>query len=477
MSPSAPAMILPVIMCGGSGTRLWPASRESMPKQFITLIGEHSTFQSAAQRVADRSIFLKPVVMANALSRFIVAEQLAEIGLEADIILEPTRRDSAATVAVAAAFAAKSHTDAVVLVLAADHVIREPEAFASACRSAAVAARKGYIMTLGFTPTHPSTSYGYIAKGGAIEGGPAFEVERFVEKPDAATAATYIEQGYLWNGGYFLFKHETMLAELARLAPGILEAGKAALDAATTDLDFIRLDAKAFDKAPKTSIDYAVIEKTKRAGVLPVSFFWSDIGNWDGVWKVSQGDADGNVVRGKAELLGTKDSLVHSDEVLTTVIGLSDVVVVATRDAVLVSSRQKAEAVKDLVEALRRKEHAEADEHLRIFRPWGWYQRLDIAQRFQVKRIMVKPGTQLSLQKHLHRAEHWVVVRGTAEATVDDRVILLHETESVYVPIGATHRLANPGRIPVELIEVQVGAYLGEDDIIRFEDAYGRAPQ
>jgi mannose-1-phosphate guanylyltransferase/mannose-6-phosphate isomerase len=413
--------------------------------------------------------------MANALSRFIVAEQLAEIGVEADIILEPMRRDSAATVAAATAYAAKTYPEAVVLIMAADHVINEPERFAEACRVAAEAAAKGYIMTLGFTPTAAATSYGYIAKGDPIESGPAYKVERFVEKPDAATATDYVAQGYLWNGGYFLFRHEVMLEELGQLAPEILAAAHASLDAATVDLDFIRLEPKAFEQAPRTSIDYAVIEKTKRAGVLPVSFFWSDIGTWDGVWKVSEGDAKGNVVRGRAELLDTSDSLVHSEELLTTVVGLTDVVVVTTQDAVLVSSRQKAEAVKDLVEELRRKGKTEADEHLRIYRPWGWYQRLDLGSRFQVKRIMVKPGARLSLQKHCHRAEHWVVVRGVAEATVNDKVMLLHETESVYVPIGAVHRLANPGRITLELIEVQVGTYTGEDDILRIDDVYGRA--
>ncbi|MFI5012094.1 MAG: mannose-1-phosphate guanylyltransferase/mannose-6-phosphate isomerase [Hyphomicrobiales bacterium] len=468
------AFILPVIMCGGSGTRLWPASRESMPKQFIPLLGEHSTFQAAVKRVSDTSIFLKPVVMANALSRFIVAEQLAAINVAADIILEPTRRDSAATVAAATAYAAKTHPGAVVLIMAADHVIKDAESFAEACRAAAGVARNGYIMTLGITPTYPATSYGYIALGAAIDGGGAHRVERFVEKPDAQTAAGYIAEGYLWNGGYFLFQHQLMLEELSTFAPDILAAAQAALAAATIDLDFIRLDGTEYEKAPRTSIDYAVIEKTERAGVLPVAFAWSDVGSWDAVWKVSPHDASGNVVRGRVELVETRDSLVHSDELLTTVVGLSDVIVVATPDAVLVSSRKSAEAVKDVVVRLRERRHPEADEHLRIYRPWGWYQRLDVGSRFQVKRIMVKPGSRLSLQKHFHRAEHWVVVRGVAETTVDDRVALLHETESVYVPIGATHRLANPGRIPLELIEVQVGTYTGEDDIVRLEDIYGR---
>jgi mannose-1-phosphate guanylyltransferase/mannose-6-phosphate isomerase len=468
------ALILPVIMCGGAGTRLWPASRESMPKQFITLIGEHSTFQATVKRVSEASVFLKPVIVANADSRFIVAEQLAGLGVAADIILEPMRRDSAAAVAVAACYAAQHHPDAVVLVMAADHVIKEADEFAEACRVAALAARQGYIMTLGIEPSGPATNYGYIAKGAPIDASGGYKVERFVEKPDAQAAARYVDEGYLWNGGYFLFQHQVMTSELGRFAPQILEAAAKALEAATVDLDFIRLDKTAFEKAPKTSIDYAVIEKTKLAGVLPTSFSWSDVGSWDAVWSVSEHDAHGNVMRGKVEALDTQNCLLHSDELLTTVVGLSDVVVVTTPDAVLVSSRHKAEAVKDLVAQLRQKQHPEADEHLRMYRPWGWYQRVDIGTRFRVKRIMVKPGSRLSLQKHFHRAEHWVVVSGTAEVTVEDRVTTLHETESAYIPIGAVHRLANPGRIPLELIEVQVGAYTGEDDIVRLEDVYGR---
>jgi mannose-1-phosphate guanylyltransferase/mannose-6-phosphate isomerase len=359
--------------------------------------------------------------------------------------------------------------------MAADHALEDVEGFAQACRIAAETAAKGYIMTLGITPTHPATSYGYIAKGAAIDGKGAFKVERFVEKPDVPSAAGYIAKGYLWNGGCFLFQHELMRDELSCFAPDILGAASAALDEATTDLDFIRLETTHFDSAPKSSINYAVIEKTERAGVLPVTFAWSDVGTWDGVWKVSPRDARGNVVRGKAELVDTRDSLVHSDELLTAVVGLNGIVVVATSDAILVASRKYAEAVKDLVIQLRDKGHPEADEHPRIYRPWGGYQRLDVGSRFQVKRIMVKPGSRLSLQKHFHRAEHWVVVRGVAEATINDRLTVLHETESAYVPIGAVHRLANPGRIPLELIEVQVGTYTGEDDILRLEDVYGRS--
>jgi mannose-1-phosphate guanylyltransferase / mannose-6-phosphate isomerase len=468
-------LILPVIMCGGSGTRLWPASRESMPKQFIPLLGEYSTFQAAAKRVGDPTIFRKPLVIANLDSRFIVAEQLAEIGVAADIVLEPIRRDSAAAVAVATVRAAQEHPDAIVLIMAADHVIGDHESFAEACRIAAQGATQGQIMTFGIAPTFPATSYGYIAKGAALAKDAGYKVERFVEKPDASSAAKYIGQGYLWNGGYFLFAPQIMHAELSRFAPEILEAATSALAAARIDLDFIRLDKAAFEKAPKTSIDYAVIEKTELAGVFPVSFSWSDVGSWDAVWNMAKGDISGNVTRGNVEVIGTQNSLVHSDDLLTTVVGLDDVIVVTTHDAVLVCSRRSAESVKDLVLQLRAKNHPEADEHVRVHRPWGWYQRLDVGSRFRVKRIMVKPGRRLSLQKHFHRAEHWVVVRGAAEVTVNDNVVLLHETESSYIPIGAVHRLANPGRIPLELIEVQVGTYTGEDDIVRLEDVYGRS--
>ena len=467
--------ILPVIMCGGSGTRLWPASRESLPKQFIPLLGEQSTFQAAAQRVSDPATFRKPLVIANLDSRFIVAEQLAEIGVEADIVLEPIRRDSAAAVAVATVRAAHEHPDAVVLIMAADHVIGDPDNFTNACRVAARSAALGHIMTFGIAPTFPATSYGYIAKGVPLDKEGGFKVERFIEKPDANAAAKYIGQGYLWNGGYFLFAPQVMHAELNRFAPDILEAATSALAGASIDLDFIKLDKAAFERSPKTSIDYAVIEKTQLAGVLPVSFSWSDVGSWDAVWNVAEGDARGNVTRGNVEVVGTQNSLVHSDHLLTTVVGLDDVVVVTTPDAVLVSARRSAESVKDLVSQLRAKNHPEADEHVRVHRPWGWYQRLDVGSRFRVKRIMVKPGRRLSLQKHFHRAEHWVVVRGAAEVTVNENVLLLHETESAYIPIGAVHRLANPGRIPLELIEVQVGTYTGEDDIVRLEDVYGRS--
>ncbi|MGF9759456.1 mannose-1-phosphate guanylyltransferase/mannose-6-phosphate isomerase [Microvirga sp. 0TCS3.31] len=466
--------ILPVIMCGGSGTRLWPASRDSMPKQFIDLVGQHSTFQTAVQRVTAPKVFLRPTVISSNDVRFIVADQLAQIGATADIILEPIQRDSAAAIAVAACHAARRDPETIVLLIAADHVIEDAVAFVASCEAAIEPARQGHIMTLGVVPQYPATSYGYIQTGESIKGTDAFQVNRFVEKPKAETAQSYIDQGFLWNSGNFLFRADVMIAELERFQPAILAAAQQALEHAVVDLDFIRLHEESFTLAPKTSIDYAVMERTERAGVLPVSFSWSDIGTWGALWDASPRDDTGNALRGHVEVVETRNSLVHSDDILTTVVGLDDVVVVAKPDAVLVTSRKRSELVKDLVVSMRAKRRPEASEHLRMYRPWGWYQRIDRASRFQVKRIMVKPGGRLSLQKHHHRAEHWVVVHGTAEVMVNQEVVILHENESVYIPIGAVHRLTNPGRIPLELIEVQVGSYTGEDDIIRVEDIYGR---
>ncbi|SFM19696.1 mannose-1-phosphate guanylyltransferase/mannose-6-phosphate isomerase [Methylobacterium pseudosasicola] len=470
-------VIHPMILCGGTGTRLWPASRESMPKQFARLVdAKTSTFQASLERVADASVFAKPTVIASAEARFIVAEQCGQCGIAADIVLEPQGRDSAAAVAVAALHAAAIDPQAVVLIMAADHVVPDTQAFVDAVKAAAIGARAGYTMTLGIEPTRPASDYGYIRRGAPIpEAQGAARVEKFVEKPDRAGAEALIADGALWNSGYFLFRADLMLAELEAFVPDVLDAARAALDAAVTDLDFVRLDGEAFARAPKTSIDYAVMERTARAGVLPVSFPWSDVGTWDAVWQVLDHDAEGNAVRGRVSLIGTKNSLVHSQgEGLTAVVGLEDVVVVSTPDAVLVASKARSGEVKQLVNALRASGEPEADAHLRMYRPWGWYQRIDIGERFQVKRIQVVPGGRLSLQKHYHRAEHWVVVRGTAEVTVDERVVLVHENEAVYLPIGSMHRLNNPGKIPLELIEVQVGSYTGEDDIIRVEDIYGR---
>jgi mannose-1-phosphate guanylyltransferase/mannose-6-phosphate isomerase len=470
------AQIIPVIMCGGAGTRLWPISRESMPKQFVPLVGAGSTFQQVIERVSDPELFARPIVITNADFRFVVAEQLRERGVAADIVLEPTRRDSGPAVAVAAVLAAERQGDALALVLAADHVVHKPEAFREACRHAAVAAAAGRIVTFGITPSHPATSYGYIRPGARLDvDAPVHAVEAFVEKPDASTAAGYVAERYLWNSGNFLFAASTMLAEIERCEPAMAEAARAAVAGLTRDLDFLRLAGEPFARAPKKSIDYAVMERTTRAAVVPADLGWSDVGSWSAVWDLLDHDEAGNATAGEVVMLDSRNSLVRSEEsILTTVVGLDDVVVVTTADAVLVAARAKAEEVKTLVERLKAQNHRAAVEHRRIYRPWGFYQDIDLEQRFRVKRIVVKPGNKLSLQKHFHRSEHWVVVKGTAEVTVGEDVRSVHENESIYIPIGSVHRLANPGKIPLELIEVQVGSYLGEDDIVRLDDVYGR---
>jgi len=468
-------LLIPVIMCGGAGTRLWPVSRESMPKQFVPLVGEHSTFQQVLDRIGDATLFERPIVITNSDFRFIVAEQMRECAIEGDIVLEPIRRDSAMAVGVAAALAAARDPASIVIVLAADHVMRDPDAFARACREALVAAADGRIVTFGTPPAFPATNYGYIRPGAKLDGGSAFAVDAFVEKPDAATARRYIADRYLWNSGNFVFRADVMLSELARFEPDIAEAAKVAVGGMTKDLDFLRLPAEAFAQAPKKSIDYAVMERTERAAVVPLNCGWSDVGSWSAVWDVLGHDADGNSTTGPAVFVDSRNSLVHADEaILTAVVGLDNVVVITTPDAVLVTSRDKAEQVKGLVEQLKAQNREQVVQHLRVYRPWGYYQAIDNGSRYQVKRIVVKPNAMLSLQKHSHRSEHWVVVRGTAEVTMGSEILTVHENESTYIPIGSVHRLANPGKIPLELIEVQVGSYLGEDDIVRLTDQYGR---
>ena len=462
-------------MCGGAGTRLWPVSRESMPKQFVPLIGDKSTFHQTIERITGSKLFARPIVITNAEFRFIVAEQLRECAVEADIVLEPTRRDSGPAVAAAAALAAQRHPLAIVLVLAADNVIRKPDQFIEACQQAATAANDGRIVVFGIPPTRPATSYGYIRPGQSLNGSATLDVAAFVEKPDAATAASYVAKGYLWNSGNFMFRADVMLSEIERFEPAIVASVKAAVTEMTRDLDFMRLADKPFTAAPKKSIDYAVMEHTKLAAVVPANFGWSDVGSWNAVWEINDQDGAGNATDGPVIITDSRNALVRSDpSILTTVIGVDDVVVISTVDAVLVTTRDKSENVKTLVEQLKVQNRREAVEHRRIYRPWGFYQGIDAGTRYQVKRIVVKPGAQLSLQKHFHRAEHWVVVRGTAAVTLNDDRRMIHENESIYVPIGSTHRLANPGKIPLELIEVQVGSYLGEDDIVRLEDVYDR---
>jgi len=472
---NAADVIVPVIMAGGAGTRLWPVSREKMPKQFVDLLGDGlSTFQTTIRRVSGPD-FARPIVITGNDFRFVVAEQMQALGIEGDIVLEPERRDSAAAVAVGALMAARRAKNGFCVILASDHVIDNDAAFVSDWKLAARAARSGRIMTLGIVPTAPSSAYGYIAIGDALKEQGAFKIDRFVEKPDVATAAKYVEQGMLWNSGNFLFSPTVMIDELEQNAPAIVGAARAALDKAITDLDFLRLDADAFRNAPKISIDYAVMEKTRLAGVVRASFGWSDVGAWDALYAISKPDGDGNVLVGSATALHARNNLIRSEGALTAVVGLDNIVVVTTADAVLVASKDQAPKVKDLVAQLAKKGHIEATEHLRIHRPWGWYQRIDIGERFQVKHICVKPGGTLSLQKHHHRAEHWVVVRGTAEVTIDGEVKLYHENEAAYLPIGCVHRMRNPGKIDLKIIEVQVGSYTGEDDIVRIEDIYARS--
>lgn len=467
--------ITPLIMAGGAGTRLWPVSRDSMPKQFIQLLDDGlSTFQATLLRVAGAP-FGRPIVVTNNEFRFVAAEQMQALGIAGDIVIEPERRDSAAAVAVGALLAQAQDPTAVAIALAADHVIMDTANFRADCAAAGAIAASGLIMTLGIAPTAPSSAYGYIESGASLGSPNASRLKRFVEKPDEATALGYLERGFLWNSGNFVFSVATMLGELERFAPDILAGASAAIAAAKTDLDFVRLDPDAFGRIPKTSIDYAVMEKTDKAGVLAASFDWSDIGSWDSIHAVAAKDEAENVLQGRVVAVDTTNSLLRSDDMLLTAIGVKDIVAIATRDAVLIAPKSQAGKVKNLVEALKRQNIPEATEHLRMYRPWGWYQRIDLGSRFQVKRINVKPDGKLSLQKHFHRSEHWIVVRGTAEVTLDGQVSHVHENESIYLPIGCTHRLANPGKIDLELIEVQVGSYTGEDDIIRLEDVYARS--
>ena len=453
--------IQPVIMCGGSGTRVWPESRETLPKQFIPLVGERSTFQTTMQMLADPA-FETPIIISNKDYRFLLADQLREIGAEAEIVLDPTRRDSGPSVAVAA-------------VLAADHVVRDRPGLVQLCKKAGDAAAEGYIVTLGIKPDNPATGYGYLRPGAPIAAGSeVLKLEAFVEKPDRETAQKYIDAGYYWNSGNFIFRADVMQSEIAQFEPAMAEAAEAAIEGAQKDLGFLVLDGEAFERAPKKSIDYAVMEKTDKAALIPADIGWSDVGTWRAVWELSERDEAGNSVRGNAVVMDAHNVHVRSEEILTTVVGVDDVIVVTTQDAVLVLSHEHGDQVKQLVDQLKTENRREAGEHKRIFRPWGYYQSIDGGQRYQVKRIVVKPGERLSLQKHFHRAEHWIVVRGTAEVGRDEEVHLVHENESIYLPIGCKHRLTNPGKIDLELIEVQTGSYLGEDDIVRFQDVYNR---
>jgi mannose-1-phosphate guanylyltransferase/mannose-6-phosphate isomerase len=468
--------LIPVILSGGSGTRLWPLSREGHPKQFLALAGEHSMLQATWLRVADLGGGVAPLVVTNEDHRFMVAEQLRQAGCRpAAIILEPVGRNTAPAIAVAALQAVAGGDDPLLLVLPSDHVIGDEAAFRAAVREAMPAARDGALVTFGIVPSAPETGYGYIK---AAPGDGVRAVERFVEKPDADTARGYVDSGdYVWNSGMFLFRASRYLEELQRHRPDVLAACRAAFAGAVRDADFLRLDREAFAAGPADSIDYAVMEKTDAARVLAIDAGWSDVGSWAALWDVAEHDADGNAHHGDVLALDCRNTYAWTERRLLALIGLDDVVVVDTDDALLVAHKDSVQRVKDVVAKLKGDARAEAVLHRKVYRPWGAYDSIDMAERFQVKRITVKPGAALSLQMHHHRAEHWVVVSGTARVTRGDDVFVLGENESTFIPVGTKHRLENPGKMPLELIEVQSGSYLGEDDIVRFEDVYGRGSQ
>ncbi|MGJ4903845.1 mannose-1-phosphate guanylyltransferase/mannose-6-phosphate isomerase [Bradyrhizobium sp. HKCCYLRH2060] len=465
--------IIPLIMCGGAGTRLWPASREVRPKQFLPLFGARSTFQDTLLRVSDADLFERPIIITNLAYRFMVLEQLAEIGIEADVLLEPMRRDSGPAIAAGAAFAQSRHQDAVVLALAADHVVRDTPAFLAACRQGLAAAEAGRIVTFGVNPERAATEYGYISPGAPVSG-EVRAVAKFVEKPDQPTAERYIREGYLWNSGNFMFRASVLLDEYRKFDADSVQTVTNSVAKAGRDLSFIILDSDAFAAAKPISIDYAVMEKTERAAVAPVSCGWSDVGSWHAVWELSDKDGQGNAARGTAVFEDSRNCNVVTDKALVALEGVDDLVVVAAQDAVLVSRQRDANGLKRLVAKLKTVAPEVTEAHIKVHRPWGSYQSVDNGERHQVKRIIVKPGQRLSLQKHYHRSEHWIVVRGAARVTVNETVQTVHENESIYIPMGAVHRLENPGKILLELIEVQTGSYLGEDDIIRIEDDYRR---
>ncbi|AEQ97932.1 mannose-1-phosphate guanylyltransferase/mannose-6-phosphate isomerase [Xanthomonas oryzae] len=464
--------VLPIILSGGSGTRLWPLSRESYPKQFLPLVGDKSMLQSTWLRAAPVAAHA-PIVVANEEHRFMAAEQLQQLGVKPSaILLEPKGRNTAPAIAVAALEATRNGADPLLLVMPSDHVIQNEAAFQAAVTTAAAAAEQGKLVTFGIKPTAPETGYGYI-KAGAGNGVSA--VERFVEKPDLATAQNYLASGeYYWNSGMFLFRASRYLEELRKFHPAIADACRKAWENGKRDADFTRLDKDAFAASPSDSIDYAVMEKTADAVVVPLDAGWNDVGSWSSLLDVSKQDAQGNAHHGDVIQLDCQNTYAYGSR-LIAMVGLEDVVVVETPDAVLVGHRDRIQEVKNVVSQIKTAGRSEATWHRKVYRPWGAYDSIDMGQRHQVKRITVKPGAVLSLQMHHHRAEHWIVVSGTAEVTRGEEVLLLTENQSTYIPLGVTHRLRNPGKLPLELIEVQSGSYLGEDDIVRFEDTYGRA--
>jgi mannose-1-phosphate guanylyltransferase/mannose-6-phosphate isomerase len=474
------SMLIPVILSGGSGTRLWPLSREGMPKQFLSLLEGPSLFQETLLRLPPEGLE-PPMVIANQDHRFRVAEQMQAMQYsQSKIILEPCGRNTAPAIVVAALIACShpSTQDACLLILPSDHHIKDPHALACAMAHAERHAQAGNVVTFGIVPTYPATGYGYIQAGEALSAEPekGLKVKAFKEKPDESTAQAFIEAGhYFWNSGMFMVKASTLLEEVERYCPEVLRYARQALMQGCKDLDFIRLDAESFAQCPSISIDYAIMEKTDRAVVVPLDAGWNDVGNWDALWGLSPQDDQGNVSIGDVILHNVKDAMVLSQSALVTLCDVEHILVVQTKDAVLVADRRKAESVKHVVEALKAQQRTERLEHVQVFRPWGSYETIVEAAGFKAKRIIVNPQQKLSLQMHHHRAEHWVVVSGTALVTNGDREFLLSQDESTYIPVGTKHRLENPGKIPLEIIEVQSGAYLEEDDIVRYEDMYQRA--
>lgn len=466
----------PVVLAGGSGSRLWPKSRVAFPKQFLTLTSEKTMLQETLARL-DGTSASSPIIICNEAHRFLVAEQLRQNDVDhGGIVLEPVGRNTAPAIALAALHALKSDDDAMLLILAADHLIQDLPSFHKSISSAQTLAKQGKLVTFGIVPDEAHIGYGYIKSGDALQNG--FSVAEFVEKPDFATATRYVESGeYFWNSGMFMFKASVYLQELKKYAPAIFTACEKAIATETNDLDFIRIDADLFSASPDDSIDYAVMEKTEHAAMVSLNAGWSDVGSWSSLWQTSKDkDKNGNAITGDVMLENVSNSYINAEERLIAAIGLDNVVIVETKDAVLVANMDKVQDIKSIVTQLKAENRPEFEFHREVYRPWGHYDSIDNGERFQVKRITVKPGEKLSVQMHHHRAEHWIVVSGTANVTIDEKVTMLTENQSIYIPIGSVHSLENPGKIPLELIEVQSGTYLGEDDIVRFSDRYGRAP-
>ncbi|NMZ34885.1 mannose-1-phosphate guanylyltransferase/mannose-6-phosphate isomerase [Pseudomonas proteolytica] len=468
-------MFLPIIMAGGSGTRLWPLSRQLNPKQFQSLVDPELTMLQATIQRLDGLEHATPRLICNENHRFLAAEQLRQLGLEeANIILEPVGRNTAPAIALAALQALSEQTDPIMLVLAADHLIQDVNAFHQSIAKALVLAESGKLVTFAITPTHPETGYGYLQMGAAVDEG-GFEVSRFVEKPDLATAQDYLAQGsYFWNSGMFMFRASRYIQELERFQPTIVSVCREALAKGAQDMHFTRVDSAIFSSSPDDSIDYAVMEKTSDAVMVPLNAGWSDIGSWSAIWDSGEKNEQGNLFKGDVLSENTSGSYVHATHRLVTTVGVENLIIVETKDAVLVAHKDHVQDVKKIVDQLKGCKRHEHTNHREVYRPWGVYDSIDNGERYQVKRITVKPGEKLSVQMHHHRAEHWIVVSGTARVTNGEKTYLVTENQSTYIPIGQIHALENPGMIPLELIEVQSGSYLGEDDIVRFEDVYGR---